>query len=512
MKYNIFSLLLVNITLIAILLLPGCAEPAGTLQTEPAGTSPALPGETSLPTQTLPRPSDTPSPILATPTHTSLPSLPEAPLSTIGPWWIFAAGPEIEPGGIWGLNADGTGLTQLFDRPFYPVVPLQALVSPSGDRLAVISAKDSQLRGLTLDLIEIPGGQVSEISPLSSSATELEPSTDPAMRPPEALVAITQESSLAWSPDGRMLAFMGAFEGPSADLYLYDLETAQISRLTDGPSEGIRPVWSPDGEFILHYGVRTLGSGAGIDMVGVWAARADGSEILELYDPSDSSDEILVGWLNDRAAVVYTVSVGLSANLNLRSVNIETGQETLLWAQPFNQVSSDPDSGNFLILVDEVAANQDTDLEAGVYLVRPDGTSLPILREVPLQGAWSAETGLFLVRTEFGLVAISPGGDWKQLHDFSDNLPVANPVTRELAWYGMEGLWVGNLISSLDLPQPQQIFDKPVTHVSWSPQGEGLYFFGDQGLYFVDRDDLRPILVVAGLRSHNSAWVSPNFR
>lgn len=49
-----------------------------------------------------------------------------------------------------------------------------------------------------------------------------------------------------WSPDGRTIAFSGSVGGIS-DLYLYDLETDDITQLTDDKYADLQPTWSPDG-------------------------------------------------------------------------------------------------------------------------------------------------------------------------------------------------------------------------------------------------------------------------
>jgi len=50
----------------------------------------------------------------------------------------------------------------------------------------------------------------------------------------------------AWSPDGRTLAFSGSVGGIS-DLFLFDLESEAITRLTDDKFADLQPTWSPDG-------------------------------------------------------------------------------------------------------------------------------------------------------------------------------------------------------------------------------------------------------------------------
>jgi WD40 repeat protein len=53
----------------------------------------------------------------------------------------------------------------------------------------------------------------------------------------------------AWSPDGRRIAFSG-FKGGLLDLYLYDLQSKQLTRLTDDAYADYDPEWSPNGNEI----------------------------------------------------------------------------------------------------------------------------------------------------------------------------------------------------------------------------------------------------------------------
>jgi dipeptidyl aminopeptidase/acylaminoacyl peptidase len=51
----------------------------------------------------------------------------------------------------------------------------------------------------------------------------------------------------AWSPDGGQIAFT-AVVGGLTDLYLYDLGTDSLRRLTDDQFADLQPAWSPDGQ------------------------------------------------------------------------------------------------------------------------------------------------------------------------------------------------------------------------------------------------------------------------
>jgi Tol biopolymer transport system component len=54
----------------------------------------------------------------------------------------------------------------------------------------------------------------------------------------------------SWSPDGRFIAF-SAQMGGFTDLFVHDLETAQMRRLTTDPFADLQPTWSPDGRRLL---------------------------------------------------------------------------------------------------------------------------------------------------------------------------------------------------------------------------------------------------------------------
>jgi len=52
-----------------------------------------------------------------------------------------------------------------------------------------------------------------------------------------------------WSPDGRFVAF-SALDGGLSDIFLFDLETEELKKLTDDPFSDLYPSWSPDGRTI----------------------------------------------------------------------------------------------------------------------------------------------------------------------------------------------------------------------------------------------------------------------
>jgi len=50
-----------------------------------------------------------------------------------------------------------------------------------------------------------------------------------------------------WSPDGRKLALTLGGGGGNPDIYILDLASQELTRLTDDPAIDTEPVWAPDG-------------------------------------------------------------------------------------------------------------------------------------------------------------------------------------------------------------------------------------------------------------------------
>lgn len=61
---------------------------------------------------------------------------------------------------------------------------------------------------------------------------------------------VTSFSNPAWSPEGDEIAVSGLVEGIS-DLYLFNIYTSEVRRLTGDIEANLHPSWSPDGNYIV---------------------------------------------------------------------------------------------------------------------------------------------------------------------------------------------------------------------------------------------------------------------
>ena len=427
--------------------------------------------------------------------------VPDRPLSDEGPWWVFST-----PDGLSAVNPDGSGLTQFYfsemKQPYMDLVP-----ATSGGHVAYLTG--SGISDLTLRIYRFPGPEMIIEIPLTSGLAETGEDAMPGDPNVEAFRAMTEFTSMAFSPDGRYLAFMGALDGPTSDLYLFSLDNNQTTRLTSGPAQGYQPVWSPDGKYIVHTGARTFGTGAGYSMEGVWAAAADDSGVVTLYNPSSSGSEVIVGWVDDSTFVVHNWDA-FCGSKNLRTYNIETGKIDVLWAEYFSSVVFNPE--NAVAVVSVVFEDCNADGQAGLFLVPTDGGALlRIVEDSPSQIVWSPEANLFMAKTESGIIAIDSTGQFIDLDkpQGASAFPVVAPGSRDLAW-SSDGLWVGPLLGSIDQP-PKKIFDVPVSTATWDPSGNWVIFFAKGGLYAAQSPDFTPLLIAGGLDKPDrfSDWVNP---
>ncbi|RPH56237.1 MAG: hypothetical protein EHM81_13415, partial [Chloroflexi bacterium] len=144
--------------------------------------------------------------------------------------------------------------------------------------------------------------------------------------------------SLAWSPDGKYLAFAGQMDGLSSDLYTCEIETRAIQRLSDGIEQIQSIAWSPDGKWILHGSANQVGAGMEINY---HAAAVDGSAMKTLFSGVAS----FWGWLTPDRYLHWNVLEN-----SLQSVDIETGSVQTLWQGVLMSLAFDPANDTLAVI------------------------------------------------------------------------------------------------------------------------------------------------------------------
>lgn len=142
------------------------------------------------------------------------------------------------PAVIYVVNADGSGLQRLtFDQEATEESPVW---SPDGSQIAFAHHPNEGSGGIFI--MDDDGNNLRRL-------TTSEPWID---------------GSPAWSPDGRKIAF-----GRAGDIWVINVDGANLTRLADDPHHDEHPVWSPDGSKIAFISNRDGGQPVECSFLGI---------------------------------------------------------------------------------------------------------------------------------------------------------------------------------------------------------------------------------------------------
>lgn len=416
-----------------------------------------------------------------------------------GPWLLVRSGDY-----LWVTAPNGQALTRLDDRAVMAPGDLAQAIAPSGGRVAFIHGSGRENPAdITLVVKKLPELDTeAEIPLVTQESRELQ----------QALMAILDQDSLAWSPDGSLLAFIALRDGPTADLYVYSTETGEVSRLDQHPAHAHMPGWSPDGRFVVFFGAHSFTADDRRAMSGAWSANIGQRIVRKLYD-ADSEGEFLVGWVAPRIFLVYSWN-SLCGGVNLRTIDAETHRASRVHAGCFNNAAVNPQDGTILFVVDNALAEDcvclfDT-VASGVFLI-PKGLGLP--KEITSEGAWKATwhtDGLFY--TTIGSTwtdAYTSDGQTAQMFANSLHaLPVTAPVSGWTAWVEAAKntepeLWVASPGRA-----SQRVYQGFTFSPLWSPDGQRLFFFSGKQMYTALASGFEPHIVATFAEPLlQAAWV-----
>lgn len=483
------------------------AEPATTprlLVDTPMQTSTfiPLPTNTSIvaPTYTYPTYPSKTSPSSPTATITPLPGL-----KTEGPYLAYQrrTGEQYE---IVLLDIDGLGQQVI---PFPEDANMQTknygatgYLSPDGKWMAYFSGSAGKCMGngtentndLTLKLLNLKNGQTQLVTRLLSADYPnnfIEAAR--ALGDPKITAADLQNAfvcgipaGLAWSPDGKKLAFSGQMAGISSDLYVYDLKNGSIQQLSSGPEEILSVKWSADGQWISTTSTFTYGAGV---QGTPYRTKADGSaveKVTETTAPLPDSDL----WLNDHQYIRNKSTMGMGS-YDLKVVDLKAETTRTVWPGYFSSAAFLPGE-NWLAFFGTSVTNRPADDPAGfvpaIYLVNLTTYQLtriemPVVPKIlqysilPLkmeQGvqfllkSWDPDPEVFILSTDGKLTATGIHADnfISQSHDKTEWLAIND----KMQLFSSEG----NLIYQMALPDGMR--GGNVFSIVWRPDQSGLFF------------------------------------
>jgi hypothetical protein len=382
-------------------------------------------------------------------------------LDPTGPWLLISASD-----GLWAANPDGSNLVQLTQGEFWQG-DLAGAIQPGGNQVVLLTSSGDRYHHLALNLLSLPDGRIQKITDLTTSLTEPGSGSGPGDTSIEAVRAIADNPSYAWSPDGTKLAFIGVMDGPTAELYLYDTTSNKVIRVSQDDAQNYWPSWSPDGKYILFFGADAFGTGAGFAMRGVWSVKGDGSNVIWLYVPTSSGEE-LVGWRDNQTAVLDSWNPSCGSG-ELRLYNIVTAQKTVIQEGCFSSAAAGKG----------VASESNAVMfgkDDGLYLLPADGVEPQKLSGNQVASIrWDQAGSMFVVKYNDGSMTTFYSADGSQ-EDAPAQVQDVTMFGIIWAWTNNDGESPGVWISGpgIDLGQ---IFSGPAYSPIWNFNDNTLFFF-----------------------------------
>lgn len=442
--------------------------------------------------------------VTTTPTPNATTATPQPTVIEDGPWLVF---PAPESGMIQAYDVEAGILSEINLPEPIIVADLVNGLSPNGQILIVRAGSASVTDELGLYQVDLMSGATTKLTPLLSLDVQRKIINETGTRAFDTLRAVTREDSLAWSPDGRYLAFAAALNTTSSDLYVWDPEKDRIDRLNGLYSHSASPFWSRGSNWLVSQDLGEYSEETGWRVEAVSGLQIPGFNIQStLYLPAAGSQgEVFVGWLNAQTFMSYSLTS--SGPTALRQVNNETHKVNLTHAGTFEQAAVDPNTGAFAYSLDAESA-AGTTLVGGVYLRTPGSASPNLMRA----GEWSSLSwdpgGMFIASGPQGLLAFTPDGQSIHLPDERKARlsPSGNWI---VAWGTLEGGDAGaRLYQSPSGTRLQTLTDLPVSDLLWQPDSKGFFILAGGSLYQLVFPGLNPLEIASGFSEDQAMVIS----
>ena len=433
---------------------------------------------------------------LQTPTATEImaTATPRPTVAVDGPWLVYAVP---DSGLIEAYDLDA-GVTLEISLP-EPIIASDLVngLSPDGHTLIVRAGSPLNTDEFALYRIDLPSTTVTKLTPLLSLTVQRKIVNEEGTRAFDTLRAVSREDGLAWSPDGTYLAFTAALNVTSSDLYLWNPATGSIERLNGLYSHSASPYWSPGGNWLISQELGDYTEETGWRSEVVTGLRVPGfDDQNSLYLPAPGSQgEVFIGWLNAQTMMSYSQTA--NGPLELRQVNVDTLQESVLLAGSFRLAAIDPNSSSYAFVLDEAQALE-KNLLSGVYLVAANSA----VRSLQMVGEWnglSAESdGIFIASGVKGLIGFSAGGNGFSLSD--ERMASISPSGNWMVAWGTEegGTTGARLYQSSSGSLLQKLTELPVQDVVWQPDSMAFYLTTQDSIYRVAFPQLSLELIAEG--------------
>ena len=308
--------------------------------------------------------------------------------------------------------------------------------------------------------------------------------------------------TLRWSPDSGRLAFVGALDGPGANVYVLDTEGWSTLRVSAEPAHVFRLAWSPDGRWILHESARRM-------------SRASGSVLGRDTTISDSrglgSHRLWAGsglgpwaagwpdaWLGNATAIVHSEGHGCGICSVLRIDATAGTTRTLASAMEGQSLALEPTSHHAALSAVIYGRGSTLSVESeGVHLVALDGAGHEQVHDQRCEvERWGANRLPYIwlpsrLEADCSSVAFGPEGERQRIDNpESASRTSVSPGGRWRLLFGDAGWRLFDRDSALqgarvqaEGKSPDAQPWRPVEAVAWHPDDSRLYWLAQETLW-----------------------------
>lgn len=363
--------------------------------------------------------------------------------------------------------------------------------NPAGNLLAVRAGEE-------LLLLDAASATLEAISPLLSAELQQ------AVQDGDQAAGLTARAAedprgLAWSPDGRFLAYIAAADGPSTDLYVYDTQSGRSKRLSRGSNQAASPFWTPDGKWIINLELRSTGDG--FQPAAAWETSPTLDDTRRLYTPpSGSLGEVFLGWT--ASGSLLACSQNETGFYNLRELPLSARWVEPLYTQPFAAAAADP-LDRLLVFIQDDRTGPPAGLPPGVYSLPMRTSQVEAIQEGVWQDVrWNASAKAFTISGSRNALVYRPG---------QATLEISGANDVEIS---PDGLWLAGLgtggarLYQADGARLQEWLPGPVWQAEWLDDSSGLFLLGEAGLYLVRFPQALAVRVSPGVPAGAAAFVN----
>ena len=402
------------------------------------------------------------------------------------------------------LGKDGRGAKSLDFRQGN----LKKNLSPNLDWIVIVSYEDKdnpeiQIRNLVTDEIVSIAKVLREDYPEGMEEVEtyhtFEDYDAGEVTPDIEWLFPDREVEYQWSPDGKKLAYISQKDGPSNNIYVFDIETRENIQLTDDLMIKHRIYWSPSSEYLvfkIYYPFTGFNLASGFYSLNYFdRVTRYPNNIISQYGWDYSA------WYSSDSIILYRAGDG-AGYYNLSVYNIKTNQVQLIWKNSYSSYYMFEDAKSILVSDFNHEHNIQFKDSSGVITKLFDFGFFWIIPWKPDEGKFFGykEDGIFYFDLESNLVQIWDKNDSSFPRDFS--------VSPENIFFSICDR--DQLIIFEDINK--SIFEFPkidCVGTLWNPDETGLFIFAkDEGTYYLDIQslELKHILPYV-IDSRNYIWV-----